>query len=82
MGYVAYDVVGNMSALGTANLRIDTQSPTVSDDAAALYSASPAGFTITASDGAGSGIDHIEYKIDGDATQTVSAATAPVSVTR
>ena len=79
--YVAYDMAGNRSAPGTANLRIDTQPPTVSDDADVLYSASPAGFTITASDASGSGIDRIEYKVDGSATQTVPAATAPVSVT-
>ncbi len=79
--YVAYDNAGNVSSLGTADLRIDTTAPTVSDDATTYYTATPANFTITAGDGAGSGIDDIEYKIDSAATQTVSAATAPVSVT-
>ncbi len=46
--YVAYDMAGNVSALGTANLTIDTTAPGVSDDADPLYDASPANFTITA----------------------------------
>ncbi len=81
MRYVAYDMAGNVSALGSADLSIDTVAPLVNDDAVTYYTADPAQFTITASDGSGSGIERIEYKVDGGATQTVSAATAPVSVT-
>ena len=79
--YVAFDDAGNMSTLGTASLRIDTTAPTASDNAASSYSSSPANFTITGSDPGGSGVTRIEYKVDSNATVTVSAATAPVSVT-
>ncbi len=78
--YLAEDNNGNVSDAVQKQFTIDTIVPTVSDDALGIYTADPAQFTITASDGSGSGIDRIEYRIDSASTQTVSAATAPVSV--
>jgi hypothetical protein len=69
--YRSTDTAGNVEDAKTLTLKIDLTNPTssasISPPARNGWYASPT-VTLTGADGAGSGIDHISYKIDGEAT--------------
>ena len=63
--YRSIDAVGNVEAVRTATVRIDTSSPVTSDDAPAGWSNGPLTVSLSASDGGGSGVAKTEFKLDG-----------------
>ncbi|MDP2181111.1 MAG: cell wall-binding repeat-containing protein [Actinomycetota bacterium] len=78
----AEDIAGNVSDDILLEFFLDEVVPTATDDAEDYYTTSPAQFTVTGDDGVdGSGIEHVRYRIDGAATQTVDASLADIEVT-
>jgi photosystem II stability/assembly factor-like uncharacterized protein len=71
VSYYSVDNVGTMEAAKTITLKVDLTNPTSSAQITpapnAGWYASPT-VTLTGNDGSGSGIDHISYKIDGEAS--------------
>jgi hypothetical protein len=80
IAYRSTDAVGNVEAVHTATVRIDTRAPATTDDAPNGWRNAPVTVTLTAADGAGSGVAATEYKLDGAAawnTGTSVAVAAP-----
>jgi hypothetical protein len=76
--YWSVNDVGS-EAIHTAQIGIDRAAPTVSAPVSSAYKESAA-FTLSATD-PDSGVAELRYKLDSEATVTVAAASAPVSVT-
>ncbi|HYZ93199.1 MAG TPA: Ig-like domain-containing protein, partial [Actinomycetota bacterium] len=74
--YRSTDVAGNVEALRSATVRIDTTLPVTSDDAPAGWQTSAVTVTLTASD-ALSGIGSTQYRIDGGAFQNGTSILVP-----
>jgi hypothetical protein len=70
----ARDVAGNASAWRSETIRIDTLAPTNTTTAPSGPVANPYSVSVTGTD-AHSGVDHVEFKIDGGAVQSGSSGT-------
>ena len=68
--YRALDNAGNVSSTGSCTVKIDTTTPTVTDDAPAGWSNSAVTVTLSPSDGSGdvSGIAKTQYRLVGSST--------------
>ena len=74
--YRSTDNAGNVEALRSATVRIDTTLPTTTDDAPAGWSSSPVTVTLTPAD-ALSGIASTQYRVDGGAFQGGTSIAIP-----
>src|SRR5206468_1317777 len=65
IAYRSTDAAGNVEAVRTATVGIDTQAPVTTDDAPAGWSASAVTVTLAAADAGASGVAATEFAVDG-----------------
>ena len=82
--FQAVDNAGNVSSLGSATVKIDTQAPQTAatglqPDNDSGWRAGSQAVTLTPSDGTGAGVAHTYYTVDGGAQQTYGGTSFTVS---